>query len=561
MRFIALIQPYMTMSDLKRPISKDPEPVEQALAGTLTPPVLHPRNKNKRQKTQGPPPPVPDRPRQCHFLLPSKRKYCSLTCKLGNKFCGEHSMYETATASSSSETATPEGETTEPKQLRKRIPCPFDPSHTAWADDLKAHLYKCNARPKEDPAQYKLDVNLTLPAPEKATSTAIEGEVASGDSTRGGSEVLSTLSDEELVVLIKKIQDLHAKYVPEIKTMILDHPALDERKKTIKNIKHAHQQASLIGHMERLKMLDDNTACFIEFGAGRGELSNYLKVAVDDHGTHTFVLVDRTPPRNKFDSALLGLEEIKSLVKRHTMDIKDLVLAEVPELRRDVTATQREIPVKPESTTTEGEATPNEPEYVEKKPVVAVSKHLCGGATDITLKCLANYQDSERKHSKLPSPVKGILIALCCHQLCHHHMYPHQEYLKEIGINAKEFVYLTRMSSWGVCINQTKQTTKSTTDTPTDTQEPATTDNNTNTGDDEHQVVPDKELDELGSHIPTLDFQGREKLGLQCKRLLDVGRVRFLKENGFDAELVYYVDKETSLENLALMAVPSASSS
>jgi len=63
------------------------------------------------------------------------------------------------------------------------------------------------------------------------------------------------------------------------------------------------------------------------------------------------------------------------------------------------------------------------------------------------------------------------------------------------------------------------------------------------------------------SHIPTLDFQGREKLGLQCKRLLDVGRVRYLKENGFDAELVYYVDKETSLENLALMAVPSSLSS
>jgi tRNA:m4X modification enzyme len=55
-----------------------------------------------------------------------------------------------------------------------------------------------------------------------------------------------------------------------------------------------------------------------------------------------------------------------------------------------------------------------------------------------------------------------------------------------------------------------------------------------------------------------LDFQGREKLGLQCKRLLDIGRVRYLKEHGYDAELVYYVDKETSLENLALMAVPAS---
>ncbi len=59
------------------------------------------------------------------------------------------------------------------------------------------------------------------------------------------------------------------------------------------------------------------------------------------------------------------------------------------------------------------------------------------------------------------------------------------------------------------------------------------------------------------SHIPTLDSQARERLGLQCKRLLDIGRVRYLQEHGFDAELVYYVDKDTSLENLALMAVPS----
>lgn len=140
-------------------------------------------------------------------------------------------------------------------------------------------------------------------------------------------------------------------------------------------------------------MLDDPTSCYIEFGAGRGELSNYLKIAIDDHGTATFVLVDRTPSRNKFDNAILGLEQIKSLVKRHTMDIKDLVLAEVPELRRDVTATQREPPLKENTVeTADANEPPKEPEHVDKKPVVAMSKHLCGGATDLTLKCLTNYQ-------------------------------------------------------------------------------------------------------------------------------------------------------------------------
>ncbi|KAF9132018.1 hypothetical protein BGW39_000949 [Mortierella sp. 14UC] len=543
------------MSDTKRPHENtQTDAVAQALAGTLEPPVLNQRRRTKRQKVQAPPPPVPNRPRQCHFLILGKNKYCSLTTKLGSKYCGEHSMFDKAVASSEASTAGDE-------PARKRIPCPFDPSHTAWEDDLKAHLFRCNARPKENPAHFSQDVNLTLPAPERQPT----GFEVTESTTSRKSEVLAALTQEQLVTLIKKIQDLHAKHVPEIRTVILDHPALDERKKTVKNIKHAHQQASLLGHMKRLNMLDDPTTCYVEFGAGRGELSNYLKIAVDDHGTATFVLVDRTPPRNKFDSAILGLEEIKSLVKRHTMDIKDLALAEVPELRRDVTATQREPPVKKDTQdgeedkkdTQDGEkdkkeegeeAASKEPEYVEKKPVVAVSKHLCGGATDITLKCLTNFQKSETGHSNLPSPVKGILIALCCHQLCHYYMYPNQEFLKEIDISPEEFVYMTRMSSWAVCVNQTK----------TDITEGASAEHKTVIGgDDEHSIVADKELDQLGSNI-ALDFQGREKLGLQCKRLLDIGRVRYLKEHGYDAELVYYVDKETSLENLALMAVPAS---
>ncbi|KAK3825534.1 MAG: methyltransferase TRM13-domain-containing protein [Benniella sp.] len=545
------------MSDTKRHLeSKDPESVAKALAGTLEPPVLHHRPRRKRQKVQVPPPPVPNRPRQCHFLQLSKNKYCSLTTKLGNKFCGEHSMYEATAATADDDTMAEEGgESTEGKSIRKRIPCPFDPSHTAWADDLKTHLYKCNARPRDHSSQFSLDVNLTLPRPLQSTESSGSSQ-ATGEAR---TDILSTLTDEQLLNLIKKVQDMYHKHVPEIRTLILDHSALDERKKAVKNIKHAHQQASLLGHMQRLDMLDDPTSCYIEFGAGRGELSNYLKIAIDDHGAATFVLVDRTPSRNKFDNAILGLEQIKSLVKRHTMDIKDLVLAEVPELRRDVTATQREPPLKKDAVeAADKNETPKEPEYVDKKPVVAMSKHLCGGATDLTLRCLTNYQQSEREKSSLPSPVKGILIALCCHQLCHHYMYPNQEFLKEIDISPEEFVYLTRMSSWAVSVNNTiPEHVSGSSSTPIDDKD--TTTDGFIADDDEHRVENDKGLEELGSHLPTLDFQARERLGQQCKRLLDVGRVRYLQKHGFDAELVYYVDRGTSLENLALMAVPAAS--
>lgn len=38
--------------------------------------------------------------------------------------------------------------------------------------------------------------------------------------------------------------------------------------------------------------------------------------------------------------------------------------------------------------------------------------------------------------------------------------------------------------------------------------------------------------------------------------MIDIGRVRYLEAHGFKAELVYYVDRSTSLENCALIAVP-----
>lgn len=69
------------------------------------------------------------------------------------------------------------------------------------------------------------------------------------------------------------------------------------------------------------------------------------------------------------DNALLGHSETKSTVQRITIDIKDLELSRVQAL-------------------SDGKG--------QRKKVVAFSKHLCGSATDITLKCLMNYVEKER---------------------------------------------------------------------------------------------------------------------------------------------------------------------
>lgn len=46
----------------------------------------------------------------------------------------------------------------------------------------------------------------------------------------------------------------------------------------------------------------------------------------------------------------------------------------------------------------------------------------------------------------------------------------------------------------------------------------------------------------------------RESIGIQCKRLIDAGRVWYLEQRGFDAMQCHYVDKNISLENTLIIA-------
>ena len=52
----------------------------------------------------------------------------------------------------------------------------------------------------------------------------------------------------------------------------------------------------------------------------------------------------------------------------------------------------------------------------------------------------------------------------------------------------------------------------------------------------------------------SLTPEDREEIGVMCKRLIDEGRLRYLRDQGFNSHLVIYIDKAQSLENVALLA-------
>jgi tRNA:m4X modification enzyme len=131
-----------------------------------------------------------------------------------------------------------------------------------------------------------------------------------------------------------------------------------------------------------------------------------------------FVLIDRDARRNKKDRYMrafgFGIE-------RYLMDIADFDIAKY---LKHVQTTTSARPVR----------------------FVGIAKHLCGGATDLTLTSIKNLQGEKA--------LEGLAIATCCHHACDTLTYVNLQFVEdEIGLKPldnKRFCHFVRCSSWAV---------------------------------------------------------------------------------------------------------------
>jgi hypothetical protein len=165
---------------------------------------------------------------------------------------------------------------------------------------------------------------------------------------------------------------------------------------------------------------------------------------------------------------------------------------------------------------------------------------------------------------------RGVLIALCCHQVCQLQHYCNPAFFREeLGFDAAAFKQITQMSSWAVSGSRT---------TIADSDSESNDSDHIDDGEHVPQYLPPTvdtvdDTDTVGAatvqlhaNIPAgansvaartgLSKQGQEEVGRLCKRLLDTGRIRFLEANGFSARLQVYIDRALSLENVVLVATP-----
>eukprot|EP00488_Nonionellina_sp_1-RS-2012_P004419 TRINITY_DN9948_c0_g1_i1.p1 TRINITY_DN9948_c0_g1~~TRINITY_DN9948_c0_g1_i1.p1 ORF type:complete len:109 (-),score=36.14 TRINITY_DN9948_c0_g1_i1:30-356(-) len=97
-----------------------------------------------------------------------------------------------------------------------------------------------------------------------------------------------------------------------------------------------------------------------------------------------------------------------------------------------------------------------------------------------------------------------IAIALCCRGKCSLETYCNVNWLKSIGFEATEFDFIRKMASWEV---------------------------------------------DGKSEVEHVD------VGVMCRRLIDEGRVQFLKQNGFkNVQLIKYVERDITKENILMLA-------
>jgi tRNA:m4X modification enzyme len=499
---------------------------------------------------------------QCTWWLAKKQRYCKNESGTRDAvFCGVH--------------RSPAGS----GAITGRVACPIDPSHTVWTRDLNAHVRKCNivsvARVAESQSFFCRDLNsgpsqIPVAFPQNPTTSRVH---TNATNARAATDIdpdpdlnaapaalwanVARFSEwiHDLIVALDELERetptkpptavFAAETVPSAAVLSQGQAAT-----TLSSERHLSQQASIVGHMEAAGLLDGPCVdgsrpavgtTFVEFGAARGGLSLGIDAAlqgkrglasdgpanIDAHRT-CFVLVDRMRIRKKAEKAMRAqgstsrdtngdaspevpargeIDAKRPSCLRLKVDIRHLRLRQVDGVGGNVGGT-----------------------------VVAYSKHLCGVATDLALRCLRNFL-VDLSHDGAGGEVAGVAIALCCHTLCEHRDFVGNRLLSAVFDLADR-----RLRSQSGSGDRQGDTTF------------------THYGRKQFEAIKHASgwtttFRSRSTGLSVEDAAARVRVGRNCKRLLDAGRLDYTqRELGLCGHLVTYCDETVSPENTLLLA-------
>ncbi|XP_065859839.1 tRNA:m(4)X modification enzyme TRM13 [Euphorbia lathyris] len=422
---------------------------------------------------------------RCTFWLPGKNRFCSISPLNDSPFCGNH----------------------KPRGDGQFIPCPIDPSHSVLKENLDWHVKRCPL--------LKQQMSLsTQPFYQKGINAGKEED--DDITSEMKRKAVYSMTVAEFCKLIGKIESVHASIckdipesykIPEACSMWIKREV--DRKLPFQE-KHVKQQASILGNLEDFGVLKgslgkeqcddnrlygDNAPAVVEFGAGRAYLTQML---ADCYGIERVFLVERKSYKLKADRSLRQKESL--ILERLRIDIEDLNL--------------------------------NAVESLQGFPYLAIGKHLCGPATDLTLRCCLPEQCSGN------DSLRALAIAMCCHHLCQWKHYINKNFIADLGITKEEFHAITWFTSWAVDADHSS-------DLSFDCEL--------------HQQSLGKEqlsedangIEDVVRNMKPIE---RAVLGFMCKQIIDMGRMKWVKGHGLETKLIKYVPSNISPENHLLIA-------
>jgi tRNA:m4X modification enzyme len=360
-------------------------------------------------------------PSKCSFYVPSKRRFCKANSLGEGKYCPMH---------------------VEEHNGRKRVPCPLNPNHSVYEDEISRHVKICpDAR--FDPtghSYYSLNLNYAQARVEESSESTADAH------PRGH----HALSDSELNTHFLRVKDLYERFVlsqlsesglcwdqPDLPQDDEQHGVTEETEvpKATEDQKHTPQHLGLFYEISQLgflpqvfrlrKQTEPNgqspaqssspaeganappplyslaaeippssigkpLGAIVELGAGKAGLAFALRHFAaqcaplqDAVGRIPTVVADRGTFRHKKDGRVANDNPFIRL----RLDIKDLKLDGVAELQP--------TPISGSEPTT-------------PRSILVFGKHLCGACTDFALGACFNSSLS----------VDCICIATCCHHLC-----------------------------------------------------------------------------------------------------------------------------------------------
>lgn len=284
---------------------------------------------------------------------------------------------------------------------------------------------------------------------------------------------------------------------------IEDVPLRDLSSHSIQNSssKHIKQLESLTSHIQQAGLCASGNV-FCELGCGTAKLSE--QVCIKTKGDSSHFLIDR----KKFSNTRVRDGSMKAMTKNSHQTVR---------LRLDIGSIQSlasTCGVDPE-----------------RKSLVAISKHLCGSAADLSIQCCAPCNTP-------------MAIATCCHYICDWDSFMGKTFVTSLGFTKRDFQVLTIVSQWASLDKASKAVT-----TPSEDK-----------GWMEFSDLP--QLSTLFNHdcvVESSEFErtfsrkAKTDLGKRCKLFLDTARAYSLKEMGYRVKLVRYTTM--SIEDRLLIAM------